>query len=91
MKGDKKKKDVSTLTDKGNVLRVECLSCIIVHVLRDTGIIDDHNKKQVLPKVIWEERIAVSQLFNRVPIGYNGCPKFTFKTALSSSMFTISI
>jgi len=32
-------------------------------------------KKQVLPKVIWEERIALAQLCNKVPNGYNGTPK----------------
>jgi len=31
--------------------------------------------KQVLPKVIWEERVALAQLCNKVPIGYNGTPQ----------------
>jgi len=28
--------------------------------------------KQVLPEVIWEECVALAQLCNKVPIGYNG-------------------
>ena len=28
-------------------------------------------KKQVLPKIIWEERVALEQLRNKIPIGYN--------------------
>jgi len=27
------------------------------------------------PKVIWEERVALAQLCNKVPIGYNGTPQ----------------
>jgi len=30
---------------------------------------------QALPKVIWEERFALAQLCNKVPIGYNGTPQ----------------
>jgi len=31
--------------------------------------------QQVLPKVIWEKHVALSQLCSKVPIGYNGTPK----------------
>jgi len=34
--------------------------------------------KQVLPKIIWEERVALAQLRNKVPIGYNSTPKLPF-------------
>jgi len=34
------------------------------------------------PKVIWEERIALIQLCNKVPIGYNGTPQIHPKIAL---------
>jgi len=30
--------------------------------------------EQVLPKVSWEERVALAQLRNEVPITYNGMP-----------------
>jgi len=32
-------------------------------------------KQQVLPKVIWEERVAFTQLRNKVPVDYNGMPQ----------------
>jgi len=32
-------------------------------------------KNQVLPKIIREERVAVAQLRNKVPIGYNVTPQ----------------
>jgi len=44
-----------------------------------------HENKQVLHKVIWEECVALAQLRNKIPIGYNGMPKFTRKTAPSPS------
>jgi len=31
--------------------------------------------KQVLPKVIWEERVVLAQLPNKVANGYNGTPQ----------------
>jgi len=34
------------------------------------------------PKVIWEERVALAQLCNKVAVGYNGTPKFTPKQPL---------
>ena len=44
---------------------------------------DAANCKQVLPKVIWEERVALAQLRNKVPIGYNGTLQIHQKTAPS--------
>jgi len=35
----------------------------------------NHNPNKSSPKVIWEERIALAQLCNKVPIGYNGMPQ----------------
>jgi len=35
--------------------------------------------KQVLPKVIWEQRVALAQLRNKVPSVTIGRPKFTTK------------
>ena len=32
-------------------------------------------RKQVLPKVIWEECVALAQRSNKVPIGYNWMPQ----------------
>jgi len=44
--------------------------------------------KQVLPKVIWEERIIVAQLCNKVPTGFSGTPKFILKTVLTLTILT---
>jgi len=40
------------------------------------------------PKIIWEERVALAQLRNKVSIGFNGTLKFTPKTAPSLSTIT---
>ena len=48
------------------------------------------------PKVIWEERVALAQLCNKVPIGYNGCPNSTtnlplpFRRSLTPSNIPLS-
>ena len=42
----------------------------------------------VLPKVIWEERVARAQLRSEVPIGYNGMTQIHPKTAPSPSTIT---
>ena len=35
---------------------------------------DNDNSKLLLPKVTWEERVALALLRNTVPIGYNATP-----------------
>ena len=47
--------------------------------LSDTDRVVLKNER-VLPKVIWEERVALAQLRNKVAAGYNGTPKFTPKS-----------
>ena len=37
------------------------------------------NNIKSAPKVVWEERVAVAQLCNKVPIGYNGTPQIHTK------------
>ena len=41
------------------------------------------HRKQVFPKVIWEERVALARLHNKVPSGYNGTPQIHPTTAPS--------
>jgi len=50
-----------------------------------------HRLKHVLPKVTWEERVALAQLRNTVPVGYNGTPQINPRTALSPSTTTTPI
>jgi len=47
--------------------------------------------EQVLPKVILEERVALTQLRNEVPIGYNGTPKFIPETVPCPSTITTPV
>ena len=47
--------------------------------------------KQVLPKVIWEQRVALVQPCNKIHIGYNGMPQIHPQTAPSFSTITTPI
>ena len=46
---------------------------------------------QVIPKVIWEERVALIQLCNKVPISYNGTPQVYPQNCPSPSKITTPI
>jgi len=56
-----------------------------------TTAITTTTTKTIPPKVIWEERVALAQLRNKVSIGYNETPHIYPKTSPSPSTITTPI